>query len=337
MKVRASQWNAALHHAGALMPRNGEGINIYRSPRETVIALADQPLSWRHPWHTLLSWVDEKWQFNVRAGFVNGYDPIVPGTAPEPTEQEPKPKDLGMIDVPWIPMRGFRPVGTDGSYVPPFFRKLGVKQVKMPSVTLSNFDSLSVGDIMQAAEDAAASRKLVAFDIFVTVARATYKMLPTFTGNIVLGSLLEYNVTYDTNAITAFGTRPRLNQAPKMDEPGEPDFSERLSGLVGDDGLDRLPVATGYLLAPADNPSSVPDRNWTPYVEHKCFWNVTHRARNAVPINLPQLSGVAGLFALTSRYTLAPAASFAVMEAEMQRITAAVFNSTSNRGVFWTT
>jgi len=25
------------------------------------------------------------------------------------------------------------------------------------------------------------------------------------------------------------------------------------------------------------------------------------------------------------------------MEAEMQRITAAVFNSTSNRGVFWTT
>ena len=89
--------------------------------------------------------------------------------------------------------------------------------------------------------------------------------------------------------------------------------------------------------APADNPSDVPDRNWTAYVEHKCFWNVTHRARNAVPINLPQLSGVAGLFALTSRYTLAPAATFAVMEAEMQRITAAVFNSTSNRGVFWTT
>ena len=228
-------------------------------------------------------------------------------------------------------------MGSDGSRVPPFFKKLGVKQVKMPSVTLGNFDSFNVGDLLQAAEDAASNRKLVAFDIFVTMARATYKMEPTFTNNIVLGSLLEYNVIYDTNSLTAFGTRPRLNQAPKMDEPSPPDLSSRLSGIVGDDGLDRLPVATGYLLAPAENPSDEPDRNWTPYVEHKCFWNVTHQARNAVPINLPQLSGMAGLFALTSRYTLAPAATFAVMEAEMQRITAAVFNSTTNKGVFWTT
>lgn len=337
MKVRASQWNAALHQAGALMPRAGKGINIYRSPRETVISLADQPLSWRHPWHTLLSWVDEQWQFNVKPGFVNGFDPVVPGTAPEPTEEEPKPKDLGMIDVPWIPVRGTRPVGSDGSYVPPFFRKLGVKQVRMPSVTAANFDSINVGDILQAAEDAANNRKLEAFDIFVTMARATHKMEPTFTNNIVLGSLLEYTVTYDTNSLTAFGTRPRLNQAPKMDEPSQPDLSSRLSGIVGDDGLDRLHVATAYLLAPAENPSDKPDRNWTPYVEHKCFWNVTHQSRNAVPINLPQLSGMAGLFALTSRYTLAPAATFAVMEAEMQRITAAVFNSTTNKGVFWTT
>jgi hypothetical protein len=337
MKVRATHWNTALHQAGALMPRTGKGINIYRSPRETVISLTDQALSWRHPWHTLLSWIDDQWQFNVKAGFVNGFDPVVPSTAPEPTEQEPRPKDLGMIDVPWIPVRGTRPVGSDGSYVPPFFRKLGVKQVKMPSVSLSNFDSFNVGDILQAADDAANNRKLQAFDIFVTMARATYKMEPTFTNNIVLGSLLEYTVTYDISSLTALGTRPRLNQSPKMDEPSEPDLSARLSGIVGDDGLDRLPVATGYLLAPAENPSDKPDRNWTPYVQHKCFWNATHQARNAVPINLPQLSGMAGLFALTSRYTIAPAASFAVMEAEMQRITAAVFNSSSNRGVFWTT
>lgn len=337
MRVRASQWNAALRDAGALMPRAGKGINIYRSPRETVISLADQPLSWRHPWHTLLLWVGGKWQFNVKPGFVNGHDPVVPGTAPEPTEQLPKPQELGLIDVPWIPVRGTRPVGTDGSYVPPFFRKLGVKQVKMPSVTLGNFNSISVGDIMQAADDAASSRKLVAFDIFVTMARATYKMEPTFTNNIVLGSLLEYNVIYDTNSLTTFGTRPRLNQARKMDEPSQPDLASRLSGIVGDDGLDRLRIATGYLLAPAEDPSDEPDRNWTPYVEHKCFWNATHQARNAVPINLPQLSGMAGLLVLTSRYTIAPAATFAVMEAEMQRITAAVFNSTSNQGVFWTT
>ena len=336
MKVRASQWNEALRRAGALMPRAGKGINIYRSTRETVISLSEQPNSWRHPWHTVLSWIDEQWQFNVKPGFVNGFDPVVPGTAPNASPEEPSPRDLGLIDVPWIPVRGTRPVGIDGSRVPPFFQRFGVKQVKTPTVTLANFDSFNVGDLLQAAEDAATSRKLVAFDIFVTMARATYKMEPTITNNLVLGSLLEYTVTYDTNSPTAFGTRPRLNQSPKMDEPSEPDFTARLSGLVGDDGLDRLPIATGYLLAPAENPSPQPDRNWTPYVQHRCFWNVMHQARNAMPINLPQLSGAAGVLALTSRYTIAPAATLAVMEAEMQRITAAVFNSSTNRGVFWT-
>ncbi len=337
MKLPAGTWNSALREAGQLMPQAGKGINLFRSPRETVVSLADQPNSWRHPWHTLIKWVDNQWQFNVKAGFVNGLDPLVPGTAPEPTEDNPKPQNLGMIDVPWIPVRGTRPVGIDGSRVPAFFKNLGVKQVRMPSVTLANFDSVNVGDILQAAQNAESSRKLVAFDIFVVVARATYKMQPIFTNNIVLGSLLEYTVTYDTNAVTALGTRARLQQATQMEQEKDPDLATRLSGVVGDEGFDRLLVATGYLLAPAESPSVKPDQNWTPYVEQKCFWNVTHQARNAVPINIPQLSGLAGVFALTSRYTLAPAASFAVMEAEMQRITAAVFNSTSNRGVFWTT
>lgn len=336
MKVRASQWNETLRRAGALMPRAGKGINIYRSPRETVVVLADQPLQWRHPWHTVLHWIDDKWQFNVTAGFVNGIDPVVPGTAPKATEKNPKPTDLGLIDVPWITVHGTRPVGSDGSYVPPYFRKLGVKQVKTPTVTAANFDTISVGDILAAAEEAKNSRKLEAFDIFVTVARASYKMMTTFTNNVVLGSLVEYTVTYDTASVAALGTRARLNQAPKMDEPQSPDLLSRLSGIVGDDGVDRILIATGYFLAPAENASEKPDKNWTPYVQHKCFWNMTHRARNAPPINIPQLGGVAGLFALTSRYTLAPAATFAAMEAEMQRITAAVFNSTSNSGLFWT-
>jgi hypothetical protein len=337
MKLPASTWNSALREAGQLMPRAGKGINLFRSPRETVVSLAEQPESWRHPWHTLIKWVDDQWQFNVKAGFVNGLDPLVPGTAPEPTEENPKPQNLGMIDVPWMPVRGTRPVGSDGSRVPAFFKNLGVKQVRMPSVTLANFDRFNVGDILQAAQDAESSRKLVAFDIFVVVARATYKMQPIFTNNIVLGSLLEYTVTYDTNSLTALGTRARLQQAAKMEEEKDPDLAARLSGIVGDEGFDRLLVATGYLLAPAENPSAKPDQNWTPYVEQKCFWNVTHQARNAVPVNIPQLSGLAGVFALTSRYTIAPAATFAVMEAEIQRITAAVFNSTSNRGLFWTT
>lgn len=336
MKVRAAQWNAALRHAGSLMPRAGKGINVYRSPRETVVSLAEQPLSWRHPWHTVLSWIDEKWQFNTKAGFVNGFDPIVPGSAPEPREENPKPKDLGLIDVPWIPVHGTRPVGSDGSRVHQFFQKLGVKRAKIPSVTAANFDTVSAGDILQAVEEAKSSRQLVAFDIFITVARATYKMMTTFTNNVVLGSLVEYTVTYDTASVSALGTRARLNQAPQMEEPQTPGILSRLAGLAGDDGVDRLLIATGYLLAPAQNASETPDRNWTPYVEHKCFWNLTHRARNAPPINLPQLSGVGGLLALTSRYTLAPAATFAAMEAEMQRITAAVFNSTSNKGIFWT-
>lgn len=335
MKVRASQWNAALRHAGALMPRAGKGINIYRSPRETVIALADQPLQWRHPWHTVLHWMDGKWKFNVTAGFVNGLDPVVPGSAPEASEENPQPKDLGLIDVPWIPMHGTRPVGSDGSYVHPFFKKLGVKQVRTPTVTAANFDSINLGDVLQAPEDSKSSRQLVAFDIYITVARATYKMMTTFTNNVVLGSLVEYTVTYDTNSVAALGTRARLNQAPKMEEPQRPDLMSRLMGLVGDDGLDRILIATGYLLAPTEG-GGQPDENWTPYVEHKCFWNLTHQARNAPPINIPQLGGVAGLFALTSRYTLAPAATFAAMEAEMQLITAAVFNSTANSGIFWT-
>ena len=330
MKVLATAWNNALKAAGALHAQAGPGVLIHRA-KETTVSLAEDVGQWRHPWSVMLCWINGKWHFTVKAGFVNGFDPLVPGTAPPPTKENPKPQDLGLIDAGWIPVGATRQVGSDGSAVPAFFKKLGVKQVKTPDVTLANFDNFNLAEL----DTDPGTRSLVAFDIFVTVARATYSMTPTITNNIVLGSLVEYSVVYDTRSLDVFGARARLNQAPIMEEKLPLDLATRLSGAVGDDGLDKILIATCYLLSPEGQAGDTPDDNWWPYVQNKCFWNLAHKARNAMPVNIPQLGGVAGLFALTSRYTLAPAALHAAQEAEIQRIAEVLFNSTTNEGVFW--
>jgi hypothetical protein len=336
VRVNATDWNSALRAASCLKILPGPGIRFTRTKNGTTVSAHQK--DWVHPWKVTCWFSDDGetpgWFFRVAPGFVNGEPPTVAGTAPP---EEADAEDLTILEIDRMRVNGFRPVGSDGSRVPPFFRKFNIEQQKAaPSVTLANFDSFDVGNIAQAAETIG-DRKLRAFDVFVTVARATFRMDATITGNILLGSLLEYNVVYDTNTLLTLGIRPRLNQAPTMNEPEPPDFSQRLGGIVGDDGLDRMLVATVYFLSPKESPSDEPDGSWSAYVEQKCFWNVSHAPRNAVPINLPQLGSVAGIFALTSRYTLAPAAVFAAAQAEIQRIAAALFNSTSNRGAFWTT
>lgn len=334
MKIPAAEWNGALKAASSLHLQPGPGVRLHRSRRETVVSLDEDVGRWPHPWHVLLRWVDDKWQFRVKAGFVNGLDPLVTGAG---DDENPHPP---LLDVAWIPVHGTRPVGSDGSPVPKFFEKFGVKRVKLPEVTADNFDSINVGDLLTPADDAAKSRKLVAFDVYLTVARATYSLTTTPVGNLVTGHIVEYSVGYDTRALDIFGTRARLLQAPKMEEKQPLDLATRLSGLVGDDGLDRLLLATCYLLGPANTDEAAaatgePDENWTPYIEHKCFWNLAHRAKNAPPVNLQQSPKDPFLAFFVGRYTVAPMATLGAMEAEMQRITAAVFNSTANEGVFW--
>ncbi len=338
MKIPAAEWNAALKAASSLCLQPGPGIRINRSRRETVVSLDDDVGQWPHPWHVLLRWVDDKWQFHVKPGFVNGLDPLVTGAG---DDENPHPP---LLDVPWIPVHGTRPVGSDGSPVPKFFEKLGVKRIKPPAdVTLGNFDSFNLGSLLAAEDEAKSSRKLVAFDIVLTVARATYSLSSTIDGNLVTGHLVEYSVGYDTQALNLFGTRARLLQAQKMEEKQPLDLTTRLAGIVGDDGLDRLHLATCYLLGPAPTDQSAeeseapsePDKNWTAYVQHKCFWNLNHKAKNAPPVNVKQSTTDPFLSYFVGRYTVAPMATMGAMEAEMQRITAAIFNSTANEGVFW--
>src|SRR5262249_9811307 len=152
---------------------------------------------------------------------------------------------------------------------------------------------------------------------------------------LLTGQIVDYEIGFNDSSLKLYGERARLMQGPKFPNKKEVSLSNRLSGLYEDDGEDRLPISTVYFLSPPNKLQVPVNADWVAYVQHRCFWNLMHAARNDPPKNTKQTTVGSGLAAYLGRYTVAPQATIGLMEAESQRILAAVLNNTSNEGKFW--
>lgn len=320
--LRADFWNEEIigKAVSLLSPIAGAHARLTRLGRGTLIDF-DSSTVWHHPWFTEPRWSGERWTATVQPGFVNGLAPLAGA--------------VSLLDRPELPLT-FREIPGDADPIPPFFKALGV--TSPASGVKFNFAAERV-EITDPSPDpnAPEPRRLVACDIFVSVARPTYKIEATVIGNYLLGQIVDYSAIFDSSTLDRVGAAPRLRAAPRMPPVRAQTLAERLSGLIGDDGEDRRIISTVYLLSPPNPPPDAkPDVSWIPYVKHATFWNLSHAAKNAPPKNVRQSYGLGSLSALVGRYTIVPQATFGAMEAESQRLLAGVFNSTTNEGRFWT-
>jgi len=284
---------------------------------------------WEHPWMTSPQWSAERlrWEATVRAGFVNGMDPLVPGVGE-------KGADADLVDNPRIPLRNFRALGNDeGAPAPVFFQRLGVRknsdalQISAGGVSLDATRRSDVGQPPQ--------RWLRAIDLYVSIARlalAGSVQIVDPTG--ASGQQVVYRVGYDGAAVDRYGTRARLYTAAEYEPPRKPTLAERLLGTFNDPTEDTRLISTVYLLSPAGVPAGNPDGTWTPYVAHATFWNLAHAARNARPVEPPEpirlFTGLlGGIGDAIGNAILAQINEFS------DRVSNAV-NNVSNEGKFWT-
>jgi hypothetical protein len=284
------------------------------------------------PWRTRAIWSTrfQRWEADVYPGYVNAIDPTCHGYLRD--DEEGKARALDLADRPRIPLWGFRKIDGQGEGIPAFFKARGVRkdrgfQIQGEKVVL---------DITPEDPTLPARRYLKAADIWVAVARPTYQLDVDIQGNLLTGQIVDYQVGFDISNLSRLGARPRLLVGELFPPPPPPPtLQDRLTGIYGDEGDDRQIISTIYLLSPPEEPEAELAR-WRPYVKHHCGWNLLHAAKNDPPKNTRQTSVDSGLMAFVGRYTIVPQATQGVLEAEQQRILAAILNTTSNEGKFWT-
>ena len=316
--LRARDWNeriVAPSERSLLLP--GAYTTTVRTPRGQVLNISPEA-GWRYPWFPIVRWIEGRWTVQIRPGFVNGEDPAVPGHG-------------DLLDSPKIPL-SFRNVPGEGDPLLPFFEKLGVRK---PSGNISINATVSVSiDTTDREQSALPPRLLAACDVWVSVARATYRGVATIVdGSGTSGEAVDYSVTYDTSQLDRVGARPRLLVGPRMPPVKAPTLTERLSGQFQDDGEDRILISTLYFLSPPDATDPQPNQLWQPFPANNCFWNLSHAARNDPPREPPKpiriFTGLVGGFAdLIGNQFLSQ-----INEAS-DRVNNAV-NTTTNEGRFW--
>ena len=312
--------------------------------RRVVYYLDEISREWRHPWFITGFYENDSWKIQIKPGFVNG-EAAVAGS--DEVGEDGKNKILPLTDFPVIPLR--KDIFEQPKEAPEFFKQLGVKDPVQPEVNTSG-PVLSI-TAPQEEESSEEDRMLLQCVVFLTQARATQKMLADIPGNVLLGNLVDYSLTWDRSALTALGLRARIGVAKDLPKDPTPDLFDLMSGTVQDDGLDHLPIATLYFVSPRkgegegaegaeggskDEPSEpTPTATWQLYVKHEVFWNMGYGARNVPPFNLPGFGLDPFLAVFLGRYSFAPAVAGAT-NALLSRALMALFNSQSNRGRFWT-
>lgn len=304
-----------------------------------VIVSADiKRPKWRaHPWRTQAAWNVglKRWEVRMYPGFVNGEDPSCYGYLEgDDLAKRLQPRELDLFDIPWMVLGGWRRIDGYGEPIPKFFVDRGVR--KAVDISITGGGGVVIDGTADAAPDASLPplRGLWAVDYWVSKARATYQMNVAVTGNLVTGQIVDYQVGFDTTTLDALGARPRL-QSGTMPVRQRITFQDRLSGVFQDESEDRQKICTVYLLSPPEKVDQQPDDSFRPYVRHWCRWNLMHAAKNDPPARPRQNLVGSGLAAFVGRYTVAPQATLGAMEAEQQRRLAALLNSTSNEGKYW--
>lgn len=329
-------WNHAARALWRGRARAGTYSLLLELPDGTLVS-ADPAASWRHPWFTVPRWNGREWTATVHPGFVNQWDPTVPGVPARNSQRstlnaQPLP-DADLSDDPEIPLRGFRSLPGEGDPVPPFFKALGVLEPDL-GISVNSVGGVVIDTTPQEAPRLP-PRSLVAMDFYLAVARATYESrAQEIDASGTSGVTVDYSVSFNTDQLSRLGARARLMQAGKFPEVRRPTLTDRLLGLHQDEGEDRVLVSTIYLLSPPDRLGGPPDKTWTPFVRHHQFWNLSHAARNLPPATDPQpirlFTGlVGGLGDLIANQILSGINEFS------DRVLNAV-NTTTNEGRFWT-
>ena len=275
---------------------HNELLATYRRKRPRLVRFPDR--GHIHPWKTFAEWDDEKkmWCARTHPGFVNGLDPRVPGVevpdedfdrAVDP--EEAKTREATLIDGAAMPLHGFRDGFAGMSKAAAlYFATRGAEPKK------SNLSYVVAGEKIAIAEtgmipEAKPWRAVAACDLYLAQAR------PSLRGTVdivdatgIAGQIAQYGATYETSALELYGTRARLQQAPTFPSKGaDPSALDILKGVPGDDGEDRLPVCTVFLLSPeqkaATESAGEPDGSWSPHIQHHLFWNVLYAAKYEPP------------------------------------------------------
>lgn len=288
----------------------------------------------RHPWSTQVEYdaASASWVAYVKPGFVNGLDPRLPDVESKAKKATGQDVVVSLCDEEPTGLYGWSDVERPSK----FFQEMGVVSAREALKIDTNTGTVQ----MQISSTASGlpPRILKQCQIYIQQPRITYKVVASAPANLVTGDIADYNVTYDTTTLDLYGTRARLMTG---SVPGKvaPSLADRLSGAYGDDGMDYLLVADVFAVSPidADGPAlQNVNSQWEIHVQHKLFWNVNHAMRNLPPVNLPRSMVDPFLAFFVGRYSFAPVATFGALQSEMQRITAAVFNSTAGEGRFWT-
>ena len=351
-KIVADFWNKNV--LGTLKKEeasSGAHIRVEKFPQGQLVSVKDSGM-WHHPWFTSPAWNPDagssgRWECTVTPGFVDGVDPRVPAAeAEEAARLEAQKKGsgkgvtLGLCDQPKVPFHQYKTL-TD--QIPKFFQVLGVK-AKKEKVTINAAAEKITWDITSAQDTGPKERWLQQAQVYISKARATYKMETTIQGDFITGQIVDYTVGFDMYSLEKQGTRARIYTAGEMPPTYRANLVDRLAGVYGDDGEDRHVVATVFFLSPADfkppdDPKATmppPDEKWTPYVRHTLFWNLCCKAKNLPPVNVKQSPKDPFLAWYVGRYTVAPMATLGAMDAEYQRLLTAAMNSSTNEGHFWT-
>lgn len=241
---------------------------------------------WDHPWRTILSYNDENWNAEVKPGFVNGIDPIVFGL-------KENGEDVSLCSYPAIPIHnwgnGFAGISQGARE---FFKTRGAREIVDSDNLIINE---AMGNVAIAEEDDSqeptSNKRLVATVLYLSIARPSLvSEIVILDGSGLSGRVIDYQARYEMGSVDRNGLRARLMQSTIMPEPSRtPTPLEIYLGIApADDGEDRIPVATLFLLSPEDEEGETkPDNRWTPYVQHHLFWNVMHALKMDAPKESP--------------------------------------------------
>jgi hypothetical protein len=325
--LRARDWNERIvtpAAQGVALP--GAYSSIIGTQKGQVINF-DPALGWIHPWFVSGGWKTDGFYFRVRPGFVNG-------EAPEVVAETDEAPAVTLLEAPENRINGWRVVDGLTDRIPGFFAQLGVRQ-PVDNISISESGGVQV-DVTQRDETSTPPRLLMAADIWVSIARATYAADIRITADVATtAEVVDYNVRYDTATLDRIGSAPRLRWGPQFIPVRQPTLAERFMGQFTDDGEDRILISTIYMLSPPDFVDYAPSPQWQFFRSNNCFWNLNHAARNETPrVNPAPIKIFTGLLGglgdSIGNMLLAGANEFT------DRVRNAV-NTTTNEGRFWTT
>lgn len=252
-----------------------------------------------HPWSTIAMWATDlkKWVAYVRPGLVNGLDPALPGVLVRNEKFDPLTDTLDkqdrtavLCDGVGVPLHAFRDgfSGMSKAAALYFAARGAVPKKSNLSGGVNEGGGITVNQT-GIEEEPTAWRAVRAVDLYLAVARPSLRgTVDVVDATGLTGQIAQYGATYETSALDRYGSRARLQQAPvfpaKLSPPTAMDI---LNGVPGDDGEDRQPVCTIFLLSPEQKPDAEsagePDGSWTAHVQHHLFWNLLYASRYEPP------------------------------------------------------